>query len=168
MADRHSAWGEGTDVGLIGGTAVAGFFLVRDLLAGQPMLTPSVLGQVLLFGRAEPDLVNVDLGAALLYMVVHFAVFALIGVFLTKMVHTATHNSVVRFAFLPVFLAFEVFFYGVIVAINQRTADLLPFWWVLLANTIAAASMGYYLWRTHPAFREAIAHTPLGVAEDRE
>ncbi len=54
MAERHSAWGEGTDVGLIGGTVVAVFFLVLDLIAGVPLRTPSVLGELLMFVNVIP------------------------------------------------------------------------------------------------------------------
>jgi hypothetical protein len=162
MADRHSVWNEGTDVGLIGGVAVAVWFLVLDLLAGRPLRTPSVLGQIVLFGNGRPDVVNIDLGAVLLYTVVHFAAFALFGVLLTKIVHLATENPVIRFALLMVFLVFELFFYGILALLSAGTQDLFPFWTVIGANTIAAVVMGLYLWRTHPAFRESCSSTPLG------
>ena len=86
MAERHSAWGEGTDVGLIGGTVVAVFFLILDLLAGVPLRAPSVLGEVLLFGNGAPSLDEPVFGAALLYTVVHFSAFALFGVLLVRLV----------------------------------------------------------------------------------
>jgi len=168
MAERHSVWNEGTDVGLIGGVAVAVWFLVLDLLAGRPLRTPSVLGQVVLFGNARPDVMNVDLGAVLLYTVVHFAAFALFGVLLTKIVHLATDNPVVRFALLMVFLVFEVFFYGILTMLSASTLNLFPFWTVIVANTIAAVVMGLYLWRTHPAFRESMASTPLGDIREHD
>ena len=52
MEHRHSVWGEATDTGFLGGTAVAVLFLLRDLFHGKPLLTPSVLGQVLIFGSS--------------------------------------------------------------------------------------------------------------------
>ena len=36
---RHSVVGEGTDVGIIGGLAVALWFLLLDTIAGHPFLT---------------------------------------------------------------------------------------------------------------------------------
>ena len=168
MADRHSVWNEGTDVGLIGGVAVAVWFLVLDMLAGRPLRTPSVLGQVVLFGNARPDVVHVDLGAVLLYTVVHFAAFALFGVLLTKIVHLATDNPVVRFALLMVFLVFELFFYGILTMLSTGTLNLFPFWTVIVANTIAAVVMGLYLWRTHPSFRESMLSTPLGDIREND
>lgn len=166
MAERHSAWGEGTDVGLIGGTVVAVFFLILDLLAGVPLRTPSVLGEVLLFGNGSPSLDEPVFGAALLYTVVHFAAFALFGVLLVRLVHIATYNSVVRFGLLVLFLAFELFFYGIVVTLTGATSRLFPFWAVLTANLLATVAMGMYLWRTHPAFRESVQSHPLGVPDE--
>lgn len=167
MAERHSAWGEGTDVGLIGGTVVAVFFLILDLLAGTPLRTPSVLGEVLLFGNGTPSLQDPVFGAVLLYTVVHFLAFALLGVVLVRLIHIATDNSVVRFGLLVVFLVFEVFFYGIILTFNEATRTLFPFWTVLMANLLAAVAMGVYVWRTHPAFRESVQSHPLGVPDER-
>ena len=67
MAERsHSIPAEGTDVGIIGGLAVAVWFLVLDTIAGHPLLTPSLLGQVVLMGDPTPDR-SVIFGAILLY-----------------------------------------------------------------------------------------------------
>lgn len=167
MAERrHSAWSEGTDVGLIGGTVVAVFFLILDLIGGAPLRTPSVLGEVLLFGRATPTVDEPVLGAVLLYTVVHFIAFALLGIALARIVHLATENSVVRFGLLMVFLAFELFFYGIVLTLDEATRALFPIWTVLMANALAAVAMGLYLWRTHPAFRQAVHAQPLGVPDE--
>ena len=83
---------------------------------------------------------------------------------LVALVHWGTENSVVRYALLPVFLAFEVIFYGLLEVLSERTGELFPFWAVVSANTLAAVSMGLYLWIRHPAFRRSIRDTPLGAA----
>ena len=165
MTERsHSIGAEGTDVGIIGGLAVALWFLILDSIAGRPMLTPSLLGQVVLFGDSTPDTSGVVFGAVLLYTAFHFVVFALLGMGLVALVHWGTENSVVRYALLPVFLAFEVIFYGLLEVLSERTGELFPFWAVVSANTLAAGSMGLYLWFRHPAFRRSIQDTPLGAA----
>jgi hypothetical protein len=165
MVERsHSITAEGTDVGIIGGLAVAIWFLILDTIAGQPMLTPSLLGQVVLMGDATPDTGQVVFGAVLLYTAFHFVVFALLGMGLVALVHWGIENSVVRYALLPVFLAFEVMFYGVLEVLSEGTGALFPFWAVVSANTLAAVSMGVYLWIRHPAFRRSIQDTPLGAA----
>ena len=165
MAERsHTIPAEGTDVGVIGGLAVALWFLVLDTIAGRPLLTPSLLGQVVLMGNPAPDTGSVVLGAVLLYTAFHFIVFALLGMGLVAVVHWGTENSVVRYALLPIFLAFEVIFYGLLEVLSERTGELFPFWAVVSANTLAAVSMGLYLWVRHPAFRRSIQDTPLGAA----
>ena len=165
MAERsHSITAEGTDVGIIGGLAVAIWFLILDIIAGQPLRTPSLLGQVVLMGDSTPDTENIVFGAILLYTAFHFIVFALLGMGLVAVVHWAIENPVVRFGLLPIFLAFEVMFYGLLEVLSERTGELFPFWAVVSANTLAAVSMGLYLWIRHPAFRRSIQETPLGDA----
>jgi hypothetical protein len=168
MAERsHSIPSEGTDVGIIGGLAVAIWFLILDVIAGRPLMTPSLLGQVVLMGDSTPDTSNIVFGAILLYTAFHFVVFALLGMGLVALVHWGTENPIVRYALLPVFLAFEVLFYGLLEVLSERTGELFPFWAVVMANTLAAISMGLYLWIRHPAFRRSIQDTPLGDAPMR-
>jgi hypothetical protein len=167
MPDRpHSIVTEGTDVGIIGGLVVAVWFLILDLLAGMPLRTPSLLGQVVLFGDSTPDL-EVIFGAVLVYTAFHFLVFALLGMGVVALVHWGIENPVVRYALLPLFLVFEVMFYGLIEVLSERTQELFPFWTVVGANTLAAICMGIFLWRRHPAFRRSIEETPLGAAPSR-
>lgn len=161
---RHSVVGEGTDVGIIGGLAVALWFLLLDTIAGHPFLTPSLLGQIVLFGNDHPDTHRLVFGAILVYTAVHFIVFALLGISLVALTHWATDNSVVRYAFVPVFLVFEGLFYGLLMVFSDVTKELFPFWAVVSANTLAAVSMGYHLWRRHPDLRRSIRDTPLGAA----
>jgi hypothetical protein len=161
---RHSVIAEGTDVGVIGGLAVAAWFFVLDLIAGHPFQTPSLLGQVVLFGDKTPDTTHLIFGSIVVYTAFHFIVFALIGMGLVALVHWGTENPVVRYALLPVFLVFEVMFYGVLEIFSERTNELFPFWAVVSANTLAAICMGLYLWLRHPDLRRSIQETPLGAA----
>ena len=161
--NRHSVLSEGADVGIIGGLVVAVWFLILDLIAGMPLRTPSLLGQIVLFRDPSPE-TEVIFGAVLLYTAFHFLVFVLIGMGLVALVHWAIRNSIVRYALLPVFLVFEVMFYGLIMVLSERTDELFPIWSVLGANTLAAIAMGLYLWFRHPAFRRSIEETPLGAA----
>jgi hypothetical protein len=162
--NRHSIVGEGTDVGLIGGLVVAAWFLMLDTLAGHPFQTPSLLGQMVIFGDRTPDPRQLAFGAILFYTAFHFIVFALVGMGLVALVHWGTDNPVVRYALLPVFLVFEILFYGFLAILSERTNEMFPFWAVIAANTLAAICMGAYLWRRHPAFRDSIHDTPLGAA----
>jgi hypothetical protein len=164
LDNSHSTMAEGTDVGIIGGLAVALWFLILDTLAGHPFQTPSLLGQVLLFGESNPDTGQLVFGAILVYTAFHFAVFALFGMGLVYLVHWGVRDPVVRYALLPVFLVFEVLFYGLLEVFSERTHELFPFWAVVMANTLAAVCMGAFLWKRHPDFRAAVRETPLGDA----
>jgi len=164
LDNSHSVMSEGTDVGIIGGLAVAVWFLILDTIAGHPFQTPSLLGQVVLFGDSTPDTSRLVFGAILVYTAFHFAVFALLGMGLVVLVHWGERDSVVRYALLPVFLVFEVMFYGLLEVFSERTNELFPFWAVVTANTLAAVSMGIYLLTRHPDFRRAVRETPLGDA----
>lgn len=160
----HSTVSEGIDVGLIGGIAVALWFLLLDALAGHPFQTPSLLGQVVIFGDRTPDPSHIWFGAIVLYTAFHFIVFALLGMGVVALVHWGIANPVVRYALLPAFLVFEVMFYGLLGVLSEGTNALFPFWAVVSANTLAAVCMAAYLWRRHPAFRQSIHDTPLGAA----
>ncbi len=155
---------EGTFVGAIGATVVACWFLIIDSIAGRPLRTPSVLGEVLLFGQARPALDRIDFGAVVAYTAVHFAIFFVFGLVVAALVRWAMRESVVRYALLQVFLVFEVFFYGLLSLVSEATRELFPFWTVFFANTLAALAMGAYLWRRHPSVRKLLRETPLGAA----
>ena len=159
-----SSGDEGTFAGAIGAVCVALWFFIIDLLQGHPLRTPSVLGQVLLFGREHPNLAQVDFGAVVAYTAVHLAVFLAFGFGIVALTRWAARESAVRYAVLQVFIVFEVFFYGLLSLVSETTRELFPFWTVLGANTLAAAAMGVYLWRRHPEFRQLLRETPLGAA----
>jgi hypothetical protein len=161
---NHSIVAEGTDVGILGGLAVAVWFLILDTIAGHPFQTPSLLGQVVLFGDSTPDTSHLVFGAILLYTAFHFVVFAFLGMGLVTLIHWGVRDPVVRYALLPVFLVFEVLFYGLLDVFSERTNELFPFWAVVVANTVAAVCMALYLWNRHPDFRAACRETPLGDA----
>jgi hypothetical protein len=155
---------EGTYVGAIGAGCVALWFFVIDLIQGHPLRTPSVLGQVLLFGQARPDLAHVEFAAVIAYTAVHFALFLAFGLGLVALIRWAARESAVRYAILQVFLVFEVLFYGLLSLVSQATRELFPFWTVLGANTFAAITMAFFLYRQHPEFRQLLRDVPLGAA----
>src|SRR5262249_13550107 len=55
---HHSLGQESITTGLIGAGVVALWFLALDLIKGQPLITPSVLGQVIIFQKTDPNLVE--------------------------------------------------------------------------------------------------------------
>ena len=160
---HHSLLQEGFDAGLLGGLTIALWFLLLDALAGHPLFTPSVLGQVVIFGQQSPNVNHLVPAAIAAYTAAHFVAFFLFGVMVTYLVHLSVRFPVVRFALLLLFATFEILFYGFINALSAEVGALFPLWSVLVANMLAAVVMGVYFWRKHPALRRALAREPLGA-----
>lgn len=164
MIRHHHSWaGEGLDAGLLGGSAVAIWFLIKDSLIGQPLRTPSILGQVLLDPQANPVVSPADFGAVVIYTVVHFVAFVLLGLLVSWLIRLAVVNPVVRFALLILFVAFEFAFYVLIQTVSDSVGRYFPLFWVLSGNLVAAGIMGAYFWRRHPALRRALGREALGA-----
>ncbi|HET9513240.1 MAG TPA: hypothetical protein VFO95_04865 [Gemmatimonadales bacterium] len=162
MRHHHSVLKEGIVAGMLGALAVAIWFLAVDLFQGRPFFTPSVLGQILLLGRALPATETIDASAVVLYTGFHFVAFVLFGMLVTKLVHLAVNNPVIRFGLVMVFVVFEVFFWGFTYMFFAGTRGLFPRGAILIANTFAAIVMAVYLWRRHPSLKRALRHEPLG------
>lgn len=75
----------------IGGGTLGLFFFVVDAIAGQPLHTPMVLGSILFQGTAAAQVGEVDINIVAGYTFVHFAAFAVIGVFASLLAHAADH-----------------------------------------------------------------------------
>ena len=163
MHHRHSLLAEATDAGFLGGSVVAVWFLLRDILLGRPLLTPSVLGQFLLLGQRDLQTEEPVFAAVLLYTIVHFAAFLLFGFVLAWLFRLSVREPVFRFALLVLFVVFELFFYVVIRTFAGAVGELFPAFWVLSANLLAALVMGRYFWRKYPGLKRALRREPLGA-----
>ena len=106
--------GEGTDVGLIGGLVVAVWFLILDTIAGHPFQTPSLLGQMVLFGDRRPIPARSSSGPSCSIPRSTSSSSRCSAWAWWRWCTGAIENPVVRYALLPVFLVFEVMFYGLL------------------------------------------------------
>lgn len=154
---------EGIIAGLLGAGAVALWFLILDILKGKPLITPSILGEVILLRNANPSLDVVSTRAVIGYTALHLAVFMILGIIVAKLVDLSERYGVWRFALLMLFVVFEVYFYWMVQLGFTATSGLFPLWTVLVANTLAAAVMGWWLYRRHPALKAAFQSSPLGT-----
>jgi hypothetical protein len=136
--------------GGLGAGAVAVWFLVRDAALGLPGRTPSILGQVLLFGNQEPVVDSVLLLPLIAYTIVHFASFFLVGALLLWLVARAETHRIFWVALLQLVVVFEFMFLGILMMFRQGTQGLFPAWTVLAANGLALVVMLGYALRTHP------------------
>ncbi|HET9066108.1 MAG TPA: hypothetical protein VFN22_09860 [Gemmatimonadales bacterium] len=156
---------EGIVVGMIGASVVALFFLGIDLVRGTPLLTPSILGEVFVLRRPVAVTSSVDMTAVVAYTVVHLLAFGMFGLVLDGIRRRSEVSSLARYGMVAVFVAFELFFFGLLAIASEATQGMFPSWSVLVANLLAATAMGGYLWRRHPALRRAVGRAPLGAPD---
>lgn len=159
---------QGIAVGSIGATAVAVWFLVVDLIAGQPFFTPLLLGHALIsiFDRNLVVVVDSAPLTILFYTIFHYAAFFVAGILVTVLVQMAEKQPSILGGFFILFIVFELGFQGLVAMIQQTTAlGALAWYQIALGNLVAALSMGTYMWRTHPELREELRHALDGVGE---
>lgn len=156
----HPVFREGVIAGIIGATAIAAWFFIVDLIAGQALFTPSTLGRAVfsVLGAvpdAESPIIHV-----LAYTLFHYAAFISVGIVAAAMVRLAGDEPSVLLGFVILFVAFEVGFYAFVAVLSQVTPlGGLAWWQVMVGNVIAAAAMGFYLLRRHPVLREQFRHS---------
>ncbi len=160
---RHDLLREGIITGTIGAVAVAGWFLVIDLLQGRFLATPNVLGQVMLFGISNPVLTPVQAGPVVAYTLLHIGAFIGFAIAVTHLVHLALYSPLVRFALMIIAVVFELFFFMVTYTLFTGTSNLFPWWSVLAANTLSLVAMSRYLVRRHPGLKRQYRRAPLGA-----
>jgi len=160
---RHDLLREGIFTGVLGAVAVAGWFLVIDVMQGRLFATPSVLGQVILFNNPKPVITPVQTGPIVAYTLLHVGAFIGFGIAITHLVHLAMYSPLVRFALMIVAVVFELFFFMVTYALFTGTSNLFPWWSVLGANTLSLLAMSFYLLRRHPGLKRQYEREPLGA-----
>jgi hypothetical protein len=161
--ESHSILREGATAGVIGATAVAVWFFVVDLVAGRPLFTPQVLGEGLLsvFGRSpETAAVNV-----IAYTIFHYASFILVGIIAVVLVHAGERMPSVLAGSLILFVAIELGFYGLVALLEETVLGNFAWYQILAGNVLAAALMGFYLWRAHPALRQGLVKALEGTTD---
>lgn len=150
MAERqHNFIREGVFAGFIGATVIAIWFLIVDAVAGHPFYTPQVLGQGLanVLGKTMMDsAVTQVIG----YTVFHYAVFFLVGIVLTVVIHQAARTPAILAGLLIVVVAFELGFYMLTALFAEGPLGTLAWYQIFIANVLASVAMFWYLWKTHP------------------
>src|SRR5688572_11377202 len=107
-AVRPRSWiAQGLIAGAIGATAVAVWFLIVDIINGQPLYTPRVLGSAV-FGVFGPPMGETPFQYVVGYTLVHYAAFALVGVILAAIVRRATDDPHVLAGLAIFFFIFQV------------------------------------------------------------
>jgi len=135
----------GVTTGLIGAAAVAFWFLLVDLAKGGPFLTPAILGSALLLGSPDRSAVLVGPGVIAAYTFAHIAVFVVLGLVFVRVMsgEQATSNFWARLVALLVLV--EALFYGTLFLLGGWVVQQLGWFVILVANAVAAASMGLWI-----------------------
>ena len=153
---HHSAVREGVIAGALGATVVAAWFLGVDVVAGHPFRTPEVLGRAL-FSILGPRGSEGALTFIAAYTVFHYLAFAVVGILATVIIHLASREPSILAGVVILFVAAEIGFYGLVGLLSEPNILGDVAWYqVLIGNLLAAAAMGWYLWRAHPELRGEI------------
>jgi len=161
MPQAHRLAREGVIAGIIGATTVALWFLIVDTIQGRPFFTPAVLGAgaLSIFGDTTHDTM---LTHVVMYTIVHYAAFILTGILFSFVVNKAETEPTVLVIATLLFIIFELGCYGVTLMLAETELRGLAWYQIGAANLLAAAAMGYYMWKTHPALKEEFAHAMGG------
>jgi len=159
---RDAYWRDAV-TGLLGAAAVAGFYFLIDMWRGQPLMTPTVLGEAFLLHT--PITTTPDTTAIISYTLVHTAVFVLFGFLLGGMVRAAERSALARYAVVQLLVAFELFFYGLLMIASEQARGRFSLLGVLAANSVAAGVMMAWQWSRHPRLKVAYRDGPLGATD---
>ena len=162
MLQEHRTLREGITAGVLGATAVAVWFLILDTVAGRPFATPSMLGASLatLFGApgTGPAMVHV-FG----YTLFHYAAFIVAGLIVAAVINNAEDEPSLLIGFMILFVAFEIGWYGwTALLARPESFGNLAWYQVMVANLIASATMGVYMYRRHATLGRRFAASLAG------
>jgi hypothetical protein len=146
---------EGLVVGLIAYVAVAAFYALFDFLAARGSLyTLNLLGQAVFRGLRDPAVLELpvppDPGAMLRYNALHLSASLAIGLVVTWLASQAERRPAqAHLAGLTIVAGFIVTILGVGL-LTTPIRPVLPWWSIVVANTLSVLFAGWYLVRKHP------------------
>ena len=146
---------DGIVVGLIGYAAVALFYSVFDQLAARaPLYTVDLLGRAVFRGLRDPGVLffplDRDWGAIFLYNALHLVIALAIGLIVTSLVASAEQHPSGRSLVWLVIVAGFVVTITVIGLLTTPMRPVLPWWSIVVANTLAVLLAGAYLVKRRP------------------
>lgn len=156
---------EGVRAGLIGAVTIALWFLILDVVRGDILGTPVLLGNSLISVFLEPGVLPSRAGAFLLYSVFHVTAFVVVGLIFSFVVNASERTPSAFIGFAGLFVVFEIGWLGWTAVLAEGRYGALSWLQVFIANLIAAATMGYYLWRQHPGLAKRVDAALAGRPE---
>jgi hypothetical protein len=160
---EHRVLREGIVAGAIGAFGVAIWFLALDLARGQVLFTPAALGSAVLFGARGVAEVQITAATVIGYTALHLGSFLLLGLLASALAVAAERQPPLILGFVLLFVVIEVLFIGMVAIAANWLLGALSWWTVAVANLVAAAAMGAYLWHEHPILQKELT----GELEER-
>ena len=148
------AYTQGIKAGLAGAFTIAIWFALVDVLRGQPLHTPTVLGVALFKGpSALADPANLDPSFEMVvgFTWVHMLLFVIVGMVAARLMELAEHDSHVGFGIVLLFCIFEFVFIAACTIFAEPILAELTMPAILVGNLLAAGAMGLVFWRAHRA-----------------
>jgi len=148
---------------VLGATAVAVWFFMADLVAGQPLYTPFALGSVLqgFFGATAPASMPLTI---FLYTVFHYVAFVGVGIVVAAIFNAAEHEPSILVGFAILFVALELAWLGLTVLVQESSSLRSIAWYQIgAANLVASVVMGTYLVRRHRQVIHRVALSLNGI-----
>lgn len=157
MHTPNTRFKRGVVAGLLGAAAVAVWFFALDVVAGRPFQTPAALGSSLFFAKST---IEMSARTIVSYCVFHFVAFTLVGILFVWITEKLERRpSFMLFAFLFLILG-EALALANLATYAQWGLGSLGVWSVTIANVLAIAVMGWYIWATHPRLRRLSEEPP--------
>lgn len=163
----------GVIAGLLGAATVAVWFLAFDIAAGRPFRTPAALGSQLLFGGGAPHSgtmavsgsqgLEITFRVVAAYTAVHIVAFAIAGIVFVLIAEQLERTPSFLLLAALAAIVLEAFALGNLAQGAQWIMGDLGIWSVLVANVLAIAVMGFYVWQTHPTLRRRLTGQPREV-----
>ncbi len=160
LGHRSRVTTEGFVAGALGAAVVAVWFLLYDTAAGAPLRTPALLGAAVLEGLRDPSALTISLPLIFKYTLVHGAAFVVFGWLAAGLLALADREPRLLYAFVMLFVCFEVFFFAMTAALAEWLLEALVWWRILAANLLAAVVMLGYLLRKHRVAWRAFLSAP--------
>jgi hypothetical protein len=124
--------------GVVGGTALAVWFLAIDGSQGQPLRTPAFLANALL--GAEGIQMG-GFGPIALYTLIHYGAFILVGLLVSWLLTLVETTSPVLLGLVLGFGLFDIVFYGSVIVTGVNVVEALGWPEVLAGNLIAGVCL---------------------------
>src|SRR5436189_2683819 len=159
---------EGFIAGCIGAAAVAVWVLAVDLINGQPLFTPAMLGSAVFWGAHDPSAVVIEPARIFGYTMIHVSAFVVVGCVAAALAAEVEYAPSTLFLVIVGFCFFEVGFYILVALLAKPLLGYLAWWNVAFGTRLAALARAYFRWRGPPRIGEELRKHPLGETEDGE